>query len=135
MLTCQHGTRVIRNGASQKGPWSAAFCPTPKGTADQCPPVWLDESGNPKAPSQKAVAAQTSAEQTAILREINNTLTMMFSWMKLKSAAQNPNIGIGQEVRKPTVNPTNVSNPVQPPAVGYVVPAPQPEEDLSEIPF
>jgi hypothetical protein len=38
--TCAHGQRTHRSGSSAKGPWSAWFCPTPKGTADQCEPVW-----------------------------------------------------------------------------------------------
>jgi hypothetical protein len=29
---------VARSGNGAKGPWSGFFCPTPKGTPDQCPP-------------------------------------------------------------------------------------------------
>jgi len=35
---CKHGPMVARSGTGAKGPWSGHFCPTPKGTADQCPP-------------------------------------------------------------------------------------------------
>lgn len=37
---CPHGTRVHRTGVGAKGPWSAYFCPTPKGTPGQCEPQW-----------------------------------------------------------------------------------------------
>lgn len=35
---CKHGPMVARSGQGAKGPWSGHFCPTPKGTPDQCPP-------------------------------------------------------------------------------------------------
>lgn len=38
--TCLHGPRVFRSGTSAKGPWSAWFCPTPKGAPDQCKATW-----------------------------------------------------------------------------------------------
>lgn len=34
--TCVHGVMVKRTGTGAKGEWRAFFCPTPKGTADQC---------------------------------------------------------------------------------------------------
>jgi hypothetical protein len=40
--SCQHGQRVGREGNGAKGPWRAYFCPTPKGTPDQCDPMWVD---------------------------------------------------------------------------------------------
>jgi len=40
--TCQHGPRVGREGNGAKGPWRAYFCSTPKGTPDQCDPMWVD---------------------------------------------------------------------------------------------
>jgi hypothetical protein len=39
---CQHGQRIGREGNGAKGPWRAYFCPTAKGTPDQCDPVWVD---------------------------------------------------------------------------------------------
>lgn len=35
---CAHGEMVFRSGVSQKNgkPWKGFFCPTPKGTPDQC---------------------------------------------------------------------------------------------------
>lgn len=39
---CVHGQRVRRSGSSAKGDWVGYFCPTPKGTADQCSPNFLD---------------------------------------------------------------------------------------------
>ena len=34
--TCVHGVMIRRSGESAKGEWRAFFCPTPKGTANQC---------------------------------------------------------------------------------------------------
>lgn len=39
--TCIHGTMIGRKGNGAKGEWKGFFCPTPKGTADQCQPQWL----------------------------------------------------------------------------------------------
>lgn len=33
---CLHGEKVFKSGVGQKGPWRAWFCPSPKGTPDQC---------------------------------------------------------------------------------------------------
>lgn len=38
---CPHGTRQFKQGVGAKGPWSAYFCPAPKGTPGQCEPQWL----------------------------------------------------------------------------------------------
>lgn len=42
--TCAHGARTIRKGTSAKGPWVAAFCPTPKGTPGQCDPIFFQRN-------------------------------------------------------------------------------------------
>jgi hypothetical protein len=39
--TCKHGEMTLRTGTSAKGPWKGHFCPTPKGTADQCEPQFI----------------------------------------------------------------------------------------------
>jgi hypothetical protein len=39
--TCKHGEMTFRNGSSAKGPWKGYFCPSPKGTADQCEPQFI----------------------------------------------------------------------------------------------
>lgn len=38
---CQHGVMTKRTGAGAKGPWKAYMCPSPKGTPDQCEPIWV----------------------------------------------------------------------------------------------
>lgn len=38
--SCVHGPMVKRTGVGAKGEWRAHFCPTPKGTADQCAPAF-----------------------------------------------------------------------------------------------
>ena len=39
--TCKHGSMSQRTGSGAKGPWKAYMCPSPKGTPDQCEPIWL----------------------------------------------------------------------------------------------
>lgn len=39
--TCKHGEMSRRTGAGAKGPWKAFMCPSPKGTPDQCEPIWV----------------------------------------------------------------------------------------------
>ena len=39
--TCKHGEMTFRTGKSAKGPWKGYFCPSPKGTADQCEPQFI----------------------------------------------------------------------------------------------
>ncbi|MFD0374698.1 hypothetical protein [Streptomyces sp. NPDC127112] len=38
--TCQHGNRTRRTGTNARGEWVAHFCPQPKGSADQCKPIF-----------------------------------------------------------------------------------------------
>lgn len=38
---CKHGEMTFRNGTSAKGPWKGYFCPSPKGTPDQCEPQFI----------------------------------------------------------------------------------------------
>ena len=38
---CKHGEMKLRTGSSAKGPWKGYFCPSPKGTADQCEPQFV----------------------------------------------------------------------------------------------
>ncbi len=39
--SCKHGEMSKRTGSGAKGPWKAFMCPSPKGTPDQCEPVWI----------------------------------------------------------------------------------------------
>jgi hypothetical protein len=39
--TCKHGEMTLRTGTSAKGPWKGHFCPSPKGTPDQCEPQFI----------------------------------------------------------------------------------------------
>ena len=38
---CKHGEMSKRTGQGAKGPWKAYMCPSPKGTPDQCEPIWV----------------------------------------------------------------------------------------------
>lgn len=35
---CHHGAMTRRTGTNNRGPWVGYFCPSPKGTPDQCSP-------------------------------------------------------------------------------------------------
>lgn len=39
--TCAHGEMVYKTGTSTKGPWKGYMCPTPKGAADKCDPIFI----------------------------------------------------------------------------------------------
>lgn len=39
--SCAHGAMTKRTGEGQWGPYKAYYCPTPKGTPDQCKPIYL----------------------------------------------------------------------------------------------
>ena len=38
---CKHGAMSFKSGTGAKGPWKGWFCPSPKGTPDQCQPVFI----------------------------------------------------------------------------------------------
>ena len=42
--SCAHGTMTPRSGSGAKGPWKGYFCPSPKGTPDQCSPVFIQRN-------------------------------------------------------------------------------------------
>jgi hypothetical protein len=42
--SCIHGAMTGRSGNGAKGPWKGYFCPTPKGTPDQCSPQFIQRN-------------------------------------------------------------------------------------------
>jgi hypothetical protein len=38
---CKHGPMTKRSGTGAKGPWKGWMCPSPKGTPDQCEPIFI----------------------------------------------------------------------------------------------
>lgn len=44
---CVHGPMIKRAGEGQYGPYKGYYCPTPKGTPDQCKPVYI-KKGTPE---------------------------------------------------------------------------------------
>lgn len=44
---CSHGEMTPRTGSGAKGPWRGWFCPTPKGTPDQCKAIFINR-GTPE---------------------------------------------------------------------------------------
>jgi hypothetical protein len=41
---CNHGAMIGRKGNGAKGEWRGFFCPTPKGTPDQCSPKFAQRN-------------------------------------------------------------------------------------------
>jgi len=41
---CSHGEMIGRKGSGAKGEWRGFFCPTPKGTPDQCSPKFAQRN-------------------------------------------------------------------------------------------
>lgn len=124
---CQHGTRVKKNGISKTTgrPWVALMCVAKKDDPTQCSPIWCDENGQPKANTGSKKAVSTSNEEiTALLREINNTLSMMFAWMKLKGGTVEP---------KPYKEPAEISYAV--PGVPQTANMGEADIDPDSIPF
>ena len=39
--TCKHGEMRLRTGENDKGQWKGYFCPSPKGTPDQCKTIFV----------------------------------------------------------------------------------------------
>lgn len=39
--SCKHGEMKFVSRVGEKGPWKGYFCPSPKGTADQCEPQFI----------------------------------------------------------------------------------------------
>ena len=79
METCIHGDRVYREGNGEKGSWKAWFCGTPKGTPDQCKPIWIKDDPQPRATGQtdtsSAFLVPHVAEQLKGIREALERLT------------------------------------------------------------
>lgn len=45
-MSCVHGAMSAKKGNGAKGEWRGWFCPTPKGTADQCKPQFVTKGSN-----------------------------------------------------------------------------------------
>lgn len=45
-VSCQHGAMSAKKGNGAKGEWRGWFCPTPKGTPDQCKPQFVTKGTN-----------------------------------------------------------------------------------------
>jgi hypothetical protein len=39
--SCRHGVMNYREGVSQRGPWKAHMCSSPKGATDKCEPIFM----------------------------------------------------------------------------------------------
>ena len=79
---------TYREGVGKNGrPWKAYFCPTPKGTADQCPAVWLDQQGNvqPIKVDKNVVTNQLLADLLKVAVETRDLLLLVLP-SKLKEA-------------------------------------------------
>lgn len=74
MQNCPHGERKYITGTGAKGPWAGWFCPSPRGTPNQCPPVFEDKrKGTAPAPT----AAPTSSQANVLLQQILTELKLI----------------------------------------------------------
>lgn len=69
-MECKHGERVRREGVSARGPWVAHFCPTPKGSPDQCPPMFEDKQGGVKEAKPKPMTFEQGEKIISLLEKI-----------------------------------------------------------------
>lgn len=69
MNTCEHGDRIKRTGTNSRGNWTGWFCPQPKGSSDQCPPVF-DRAANNTARAVPVGAAPAPGETVVVLKKI-----------------------------------------------------------------
>ena len=83
METCTHGDRVYREGNGAKGPWKAWFCGTPKGTLEQCDPIWVKDDPQPRATGQ--IGASGEAFMMEQLRGIREALERIAQIMESKT--------------------------------------------------
>lgn len=75
---CAHGERTFREGDGPKGHWQAWFCPTPKGTPDQCSPEWVKKGKAAyNAPAPQAVPVAPATDYSAVLERIAVALEMI----------------------------------------------------------
>lgn len=76
-MQCKHGDMVYREGFSQKTqkPWKGHFCPTPKGTPDQCPPQFIKEQGGRQAAPQAFNNQLNSAQFKDDQKKKDETIT------------------------------------------------------------
>ena len=68
--SCSHGEMKLRNGVKDGRPWSGYFCPTPKGTPDQCGPQFIKENKN----VSQQIQSQDSKVIIQILKSIDARL-------------------------------------------------------------
>lgn len=52
--TCEHGTMVHREGEKNGKPWSGWFCPSPRGTPNQCAPIFERKGKTPQSDTPSA---------------------------------------------------------------------------------
>lgn len=60
-MQCKHGEMTPRSGEKNGKPWSGMFCPTPKGTPDQCQPIFTSSGTGGSAPTAKNGLTETLA--------------------------------------------------------------------------
>lgn len=69
MANCKHGEMTYRTGVSQKTgkAWKGYFCPTPKGTPDQCSPEWIKDDASPEKKFEAGLDQMTQDERGKII--------------------------------------------------------------------
>lgn len=71
---CNHGAMTRRQGEKNGRAWAGWFCSTPKGTADQCSPIFDKQAKQASAPASQGNNPQL-ARIIELLEEIKDQLT------------------------------------------------------------
>lgn len=71
-MRCKHGEMKEVKGFKNGKAWAGFFCPTPKNTPDQCPPVWprKDEETPRTAPQAHTPVPSPNTASDALLVEV-----------------------------------------------------------------
>jgi len=69
MANCKHGEMTYREGVSKTSgkAWKGYFCPTPKGTQDQCPPEWIRDGSSPEKKFEASLDKMNAGDTQKII--------------------------------------------------------------------
>jgi hypothetical protein len=91
MSSCVHGERTRREGTNKFGkPYVAEFCAAPKGTPDQCKPIFLNDGARPGALPPTVSPASSATPAWAF--EMMNSLSRIEKKLNEKDAVPTDSI-------------------------------------------
>lgn len=79
MPSCKHGDMKFLEGVSSKTgkPWKGYFCPSPKGTPDQCSPQFVKDTVNSTSGDSASFKADSLTEISDTLKSIAMSLKVL----------------------------------------------------------